>query len=125
MVFVLLAATCLSPACTASSSPAPRQLSTVARQVGSWQGNGNKTIGFASESGIFRVNWKARSQHRETSGTFLLTIRSAISGRPIQVVADHQGDGGGSVDFRDDPRLYDLVVDSTGADWSIVVEELA
>lgn len=120
----LLSATCLSPACTASSSPPPRQEVTVARQLGSWQGNGNRTIGFVSDSGIFRVNWKARDQRPPTSGTFLLTIRSAISGRPIQVVADHHGDGSGSVDFRDDPRLYDLVVDSTNADWSITVEEL-
>lgn len=43
----------------------------------------------------------------------------------MQIVADHHGDGSGSIDFRDDPRLYDLVVDSADADWSITVEELA
>lgn len=120
-----LSATCLSPACTAASDTPPRQGLTILRQVGSWQGNGNRTIGFASDSGIFRINWKARDQHPPTIGTFLLTIRSGISGRPIQVVADHHGEGSGSVDFRDDPRLYDLIVDSANADWSITVEELA
>lgn len=124
-IIALVSVPGLFPACSSASSPPQRQGVTIARQVGSWQGTGNRTIGFASESGIFRVSWKARDRHPPASGSFLLTIRSAISGRPIQVVADHHGDGSGSIDFSDDPRLYDLVVDSADADWSIAVEELA
>jgi hypothetical protein len=146
----LLPVLVLSVACRSSSDRPPRELVTVARLAGSWEGNGNKTIGFVSETGCFRVNWKTRHQHPAgpgpqsglhgrppragserpipvgvvESGTFRLTVRSAISGRPIQVIADHQGAGSGTVDFKDDPRMYDFLVDSTNVDWAFTVEEL-
>jgi len=147
----LLPLTLLAPACKSSSGPPSRELVAVARQVGSWEGTGNRTIGFVSETGCFRINWKTRNQHPASrgaergsrtgattaralrggvvagvveSGTFRLTVRSAISGRPIQVIADHRGPGSGSVDFNDDPRLYDFLVDSTNVHWAFTVEEL-
>jgi hypothetical protein len=137
----LLPVLCFSVACKSSSDRSPREVMTVARLAGSWEGNGNKTIGFVSETGCFRVNWKTRNQHSAgqgpqrgptrgsrvdvaESGTFRLTVRSAISGRPIQVIADHQGAGSGAVDFKDDPRMYDFLVDSTNVDWAFTVEEL-
>jgi hypothetical protein len=54
---------------------------------------------------------------------FQLTLRSGISGRPLKVIADHRGDGEGSVEFGDDPRMYEFLVDSTGVEWAITVEE--
>lgn len=101
-----------------------REVSTVARQMGSWEGTGNKTVGFVSETGSFRINWKTRAEKAPGAGTFRLTVRSAISGRPIRVVADQQGEGAGTVDFADDPRMYDLMVDSTGVEWAFAVEEV-
>lgn len=47
-----------------------------------------------------------------------------MSGRPIQVVADHRGEGSGSTDFEDDPRIYDVTVDSANVNWVFTVEEL-
>jgi hypothetical protein len=123
-VVSLLSVTLLSAACTSSSAPQPRKLVTVARPAGSWQGQGNKTIGFVSESGCFRINWTIRGEHPQGGGTFRLTVRSAISGRPIQVVADHHGEGSGSADFVDDPRMYDFMVESANVEWSFTVEEL-
>ena len=107
-----------------SSDASPRQVTTVARPAGSWQGTGSRTIGFVSESGVFRINWKTGNERQSGSGRFQLTVRSAISGRPIRVVADHRGAGSGTVDFADDPRIYDFLVDSANVDWSISVEEL-
>lgn len=133
----LLSLTLLAPGCTSSSDSRSRELVTVARQVGSWEGTGNKTIGFVSETGCFRVNWKTRKPDPASrgpqpgsrvamvdGGMFRLTVRSAISGRPIQVIADHQGPGSGTVDFRDDPRIYDFLVDSSDIQWAFTVEEL-
>lgn len=120
----LLSATLLSPACTSSSGPPPRQLVTVARPVGSWQGKGNKSVGIVSESGRFRIRWEARDENPRNSGTFRLTVRSGVSGRAIQVVADHRGEGSGSTDFEDDPRIYDFTVDSANVNWAFTVEEL-
>lgn len=100
-----------------------RVASSVSRSLGSWNGQGNTTLGFVSESGSFRINWTARNQKASEPGQFQLTLRSGISGRPIQVIADHLGPSGGSVEFGDDPRLYEFLVESTGMEWSISVEE--
>jgi hypothetical protein len=123
---LVLSVIALVPACTPSSTGGPneRQMATVARQMGSWEGTGNKTVGFVSETGCFRINWKTRAEKAPGAGTFRLTVRSAISGRPIRVVADQQGEGAGTVDFADDPRMYDLMVDSTDIEWAFTVEEV-
>jgi type II secretory pathway component PulK len=114
----------LSAACLPSESPGVRQRIAQAKQAGSWEGTGDRTIGFVSESGAFRVNWKTRNERPVGSGTFRLTVRSAISGRPIRIIADHRGEGSGSVDFVDDPRLYEFIVESANVGWWFNAEEL-
>jgi hypothetical protein len=52
-----------------------------------------------------------------------LTLRSGIKGRPLEAIADHRGAGNGSVEFGDDPRMYEFLVESSGIDWSITVQE--
>src|SRR5687767_1137920 len=78
----------------ASERPGP-ELVTVTRPAGSWSGTGNRTIGFVSESGRFRVTWQVISEEPPKSGSFRLTAHSAVSGRPIQLIADHRGIGAG------------------------------
>jgi len=96
----------------------------VTRPVGAWQGRGNQTIGLVSDSGRFRITWQALNEKPPRGGTFRLAVHSAVSGRPIEVVADHQGEGNGTVDFADDPRSYNLMIESTNVDWSITVDEI-
>lgn len=110
-------------ACGPASKPAPDAAPPVSRQLGSWTGKGNTTLGFVSESGSFRITWSARNTYSARPGAFQLTLRSGISGRPMKVIADHQGAGGGSVEFGDDPRMYEFLVDSHDMDWAISVEE--
>ena len=81
-------------------------------------------IGIVSDSGRFRISWETRNEYPPSSGTFRLTVQSGVSGRPIQVVADHRGEGRGSARFEDDPRVYNFVVDSMNVDWSFSVEEV-
>jgi hypothetical protein len=50
-------------------------------------------------------------------------VHSAVSGRPIQVLADHRGEGGGRASFVDDPRPYNFMVESANVEWSFSVEE--
>jgi outer membrane biogenesis lipoprotein LolB len=122
LAVALLAAACGSPpdpSAAAGSAPAAH----APRQLGSWTGRGSTTLGFASESGSFRIEWKTRSDTAGQSGRFLLTLRSGISGRPIQVIADHEGTGAGGVEFGDDPRLYEFLVESSGVEWTISVQE--
>jgi hypothetical protein len=55
---------------------------------------------------------------------FRLLVRSAVSGRPIQLLVDHGGEPSGSAHVDDDPRPYDFVVESSNVTWSIAVEEV-
>jgi hypothetical protein len=103
--------------------PAARAAPSTSRQLGSWNGDGNTTLGFVSESGSFRINWTVQNKDNARPGAFLLTLRSGISGRELKVIADHHSAGGGSVEFGDDPRLYELLVESKGINWSISAEE--
>jgi len=41
----------------------------------------------------------------------------------MKVIADIQGAGGDTVEFGDDPRLDEFLVESVGAEWSVPVEE--
>ena len=122
---VLIALPLAFGACEARREPATtaREGSAAARSLGSWKGQGNTTLGFVSESGSFRINWTARNRDAAAPGAFHLTLRSGISGRPLKVIADHRGAGAGSVEFGDDPRLYEFLVESTGMEWSISVDE--
>lgn len=112
-----------SIACGPTGEPTGETATPVSRELGSWTGKGSTTLGFVSESGSFRIAWKARNQDNTRPGAFQLTLRSGISGRPMKVIADHQGAGGGSVEFGDDPRMYEFLVESSGIDWSISVQE--
>jgi hypothetical protein len=67
--------------------------------------------------------WTTQNQDSAHPGSFQLTPRSGIRGRPMKVIADHQGAGGGSVEFGDDPRMYEFLVESSRIDWSISVQE--
>jgi hypothetical protein len=112
-----------SAAPAAQPDPPPQAEPGPGRQLGSWNGAGSTTLGFVSESGSFRISWMAQNQDNAQPGTFMLTLRSGISGRPIKVIAEHRSAGGGSVEFGDDPRLYEFLVESKGINWHISVEE--
>jgi hypothetical protein len=100
-----------------------RKQKEVPRQLGSWTGTGSTTLGFISESGSFRITWRTTNETSEEPGSFQLTLRSGISGRPLKVIAEHRGDEGGSVEFGDDPRMYEFLVESNGVNWSVTVDE--
>lgn len=111
------------PACAPAPEP-PREIVSVVRTVGSWSGRGTTTVGdVPSETGRLRVHWQTTNEAPPGAGTFKLTLRSAISGRTIGIVADHRGMGAGTADFDDGPRTYDFLVESEGLDWSFRVEE--
>jgi hypothetical protein len=108
--------------CDRQAVPTQQSIATV-RPLGTWEGSGNRTIGITSDSGRLRVKWETR-EGASPGGSFRLTVHSAVSGRPIQVIADHQGAGGATVDFADDPRPYNLMIDSAGVQWLVSVDEI-
>jgi hypothetical protein len=120
--FGLLLTTAFALACGSPPTSPPVAVAAV-RPLGTWQGTGSRTIGITNESGRFRVKWETK-EGPMSGGSFRLTVHSAVSGRPLQVIVDHRGAGGATVDFADDPRPYNLMVDSAVVEWTISVEEI-
>jgi hypothetical protein len=118
-----LAALLLLPACSPPPSE-PKPIVAVTRTVGSWQGRGTRTVGdVPSETGRIRILWQTTNESPAGAGTFKLTLRSAISGRTIGIVADATGTSAGTADFDEGPRTYDFLVESANVDWTFRVEE--
>lgn len=110
-------------ACTPEPSE-PKSIVGVTREVGAWQGRGTQTVGdIPSETGRFRIVWETANESPAGAGTFKLTLRSAISGRTLGIVADHKGTGTGTAEYDEGPRTYDFLVESTNVDWKFRVEE--
>jgi hypothetical protein len=118
MAVAVLAASCAPPPSD------PRPIVSVTRPVGEWQGRGTQTVGdIPSETGRFRIIWETTNESPPGTGRFKLTLRSAISGRTIGIVADHQGNGTGTAEYDDGPRTYDFLVESANVEWKFRVEE--
>lgn len=102
----------------------PQDIVAVTREVGAWSGHGTATVGdIPSETGQFRIRWETSNESPAGTGTFKLTMRSAISGRTLQVVTDHKGVGTGTAEYDEGPRTYDFLVESVNLDWKFRVEE--
>jgi hypothetical protein len=101
-----------------------RRDEVVWERLGEWSGRKSlQTESFTSDTGAFRIIWTTRAPAGTGEGTFLLTLHSAISGRPLQVAVDHRGPGGATAYINDDPRVFFAVVDASNIDWSFSVDE--
>jgi hypothetical protein len=111
---------------TSCRNPTPPEAETVAvvRSLGTFSGRGSQTIGVVSESGHLRVSWQTRNEQPSGTGTFRLVLHSGVSGRPIELITDERGEVHGTKDVTDDPRPYNLIVDSQNLDWTFTVEEI-
>jgi hypothetical protein len=124
----LLAALSLAVAlaeCRRHEEPQPDPVPIV-QQMGVWEGSGNQTLGLVSQSGRFRLRWQTRPEpgHDPASGRFKLTVHSGVSGRPLQEVVDQRGAGEGAYNVEDDPRPFNLMVESNGLAWTIWADEV-
>ena len=109
--------------CEAAPSPPPAHVA-VTRPLGTFTGRGDQTIGVVSESGRLRVTWETSNETPPGAGTFKLTLHSGVSGRPLELIVDERGPGKGTRELADDPRPFNLMVESTNLDWSFSVEEI-
>jgi hypothetical protein len=118
MAFTLFAAAC-------GEQAAPPALDTVAwRTIGTWSGRGNRQTGsFSVETGALRVRWEARTDQPPSTGTFRVSLHSAISGRRLQVAVDHRGAGADTTYLEDNARVSYLVIDSQNLDWTLSLDE--
>src|SRR5436189_2410082 len=121
--FLILLLVAAAAAC--QSSPAAKPVTKEAvlwRRVGSWSGHGNvQTDSFSVETGALKVSWETKKPPI-AGGAFKVTLHSAISGRPLQVVVDSHGAGRDTLYIGDEPRVSYFVIQSD-LDWELALEE--
>jgi hypothetical protein len=57
------------------------------------------------------------------ANNFRLVVHSLVSGRFVTMAADHQGAGSGVAYLAEEPRQFFLVIESSGLNWTVQVEE--
>lgn len=121
-----LASAALLVACgTPRSEPAPKEI-VVWKQLGSWSGRGNaQTESFLGLTGSLRLRWRTTNEAPKSRGKFKLVLQSAISGRDLQEPVDAEGPGEGTAYAADDPRVFQILVQSADIDWAFSVDEAA
>lgn len=92
--------------------------------MASFSGRGEaQTESFDIDSTQWRIKWETKGAASPGAGSFHVVVHSAVSGRPILDAIQQHGNGQGIAYVSEDPRLYHLVIESSGLDWSIKVEE--
>jgi hypothetical protein len=123
---ILMVAVLVTGACRSQSQPKVESKPAAVgwRPVESFSGRGNtQTQSFDIGVGQWRIKWETKNEMPPGAGTFQVTVHSAVSGRPLELAADHRGVGHGIAYVNEDPRLFHLVIESSNVDWSVAIEE--
>lgn len=113
---------CDAPPARAAQAPA----ATAWRALGQWTGTGSRqTESFDVVTGALRLRWEARADGTATARPvrFRVWLYSAISGRPLQLVAEADRPGAGTAHVADDPRVSYLLIEAEGMAWSTALDE--
>ena len=90
-------------------------------KLGEWKGaHSTQTESFTGLTGALRVKWETKGP---ADGTFVLTIHSSISGRPLQVAVDQKGPGGDVAYVNEDPRVFFAVIETDRMEYSFTIDE--
>jgi hypothetical protein len=106
-----------------AAAPAPQQITW--RKLGEWSGTGSQqTDSFTSDSGMLRIHWKTTAQRGTPQpGSFLLTLHSSISGRPLVTAVDEKGPREETTFVSPDPHVFFARIEASGLDWTFSVDE--
>ena len=108
-----------------NSAPAKPEAPLVGwRHIADFSGRGStQTESFNIEATQWRIKWEAKGDTKPSTGTLLVMVNSAVSGRPIALGLENKGNGKGIAYVTEDPRFYYLVITSENLDWSLSVDE--
>ena len=124
MRFLVIAAVLLMGACGSRAKPAAKPVTVGWRPLGSWTGHGStQTESFEIESGEVRLRWQTSNEKPAGTGTFVVGVHSAVSGRLLDQAIEFQGVGHDISYVTEDPHWSYLVIDSKNVDWSVQIEE--
>ena len=121
----LLVAALLMAASCRPQQPAPAKNSELGwRPIVSWSGIGStQTDSFNIGSGQWRIKWETSHEQSPGKGFFRLKVHSLVSGRFVETAVDYKGVGHDVVYVAEEPRAFFLVIDSSGIDWNVSIEE--
>ena len=121
---LLIACALMMGACQSASETAPKPAEMGWSPVASWSGRANyQTDSFEIGTGQWRIKWQTSGAQSSGSGNFRVIVHSSVSGRFVGEAVDHQGPGSGIAYVSEDPREFFLVVESSGLDWNVAVEQ--
>ncbi|MGB6200573.1 MAG: hypothetical protein WA871_08165 [Candidatus Acidiferrales bacterium] len=124
MKILLVALALMMGSCQSGTETAPKPAAMGWSPVASWSGRANyQTDSFNIGTGQWRIKWEAKPSQSPGTGNFQVIVHSSISGRFVTVAVDHKGAGNGIAYVSEDPREFFLVVESSGIDWKMGVEE--
>jgi hypothetical protein len=108
-----------------NSAPAKPKTPLVGwRHIEDFSGRGStQTESFNIEATQWRIKWEAKGDTNPSTGKLLVMVNSAVSGRPIALGFENNGNGKGIAYVTEDPRFYYLVITSENLDWSLSVDE--
>jgi hypothetical protein len=114
----------LIPGCKSAPKPQAARPQIGWRPIVSFSGRGDsQTESFDIDSTQWRIKWQTSGAASPGAGSFQVEVHSAVSGRPLVDAVQQKGDGHGIAYVSEEPRLFELVIDSAGLDWSVSVEQ--
>jgi hypothetical protein len=118
-------AACRERASASAPAPQTQPQQITWRKLGEWSGAGSQqTDSFTSDSGMLRIHWKTTAQPGASQpGSFLLTLHSSISGRPLVTAVDEKGPREETTFVSPDPHVFFARIEATGLDWKFSVDE--
>lgn len=110
--------------CKQAPHPAAAHPQVGWRPITSFSGRGDsQTESFDIDSTEWRIKWQTKGAVSPDAAAFHVVVHSAVSGRPLMDAVQQRGNGHGIAYVTEEPRLFHLVIESNGLDWSVAVEE--
>lgn len=128
VVIGLIVMATLSSACQ-SDRPGPVDNLPAAapiawREIGTWSGGlSRQTESFEVSTFAMRLRWQTTRETVPGAGRLIVTLHSAVSGRPLQTLVDAQGAASGTVNVADEPRWCHLVIEAENVEWRMTLEQ--
>jgi hypothetical protein len=106
----------------ASQSPAASAITW--REIGTWSGGlSRQTESFEVSTAAMRLRWQTTSETSPGAGRLIVTLHSAVSGRPLQTIVDARGISSATVNVADEPRWSYLAIDAENVEWTMTLEQ--
>ena len=94
------------------------------REIGSWSGGlSRQTESFEVSMAAMRLRWKTTRETSPGAGRLLVTLHSAVSGRPLQTIVDARGVTSGTVNVVDEPRWCHFAIEAENVEWQMTLEQ--